>query len=403
MIVKAYHNFLQRDSAPGIVLMAATVLALIVANSPLDLWYDRLISLPLMIAAGDWKIDKPLLLWVNDGLMAVFFFLVGLELKREVCEGELSQPKNVVLPTVGAIGGMIVPALIYVWINYDNPEVLSGWAIPAATDIAFALGILALLGDRVPASLKIFLVTLAIIDDIGAIIIIALFYTSNITETALIIAAGCLFVLWRMNRRNVVDIPSYIFVGLILWVAMLKSGVHATLAGVVLAAFIPMRDDKDDSYSPVTRLEHSLHPSVNFVILPLFAFANAGISFGGIPAEAVFHPVTFGIFMGLVVGKQVGVFGFSYLVLKMGLAKLPDDLNLRHIYGCALLCGVGFTMSLFIGSLAFEQTGISRVLDERIGILAGSVVSAILGYIVLYLIGKKPVTNPDQEAADKAT
>ena len=380
-------DFLNREAAPGILLMAATILALIIANSPLDTLYDQLVSLPVQISAGSWAIDKPLLLWINDGFMAVFFFHVGLELKREVCEGELSNPKDIVLPAAGAIGGMLLPALIYVGINWDNPVAIAGWAIPAATDIAFALGILALFGSRVPASLKVFLVTLAIIDDIGAIVIIALFYTNNITEGALLVAAGCLVLLWQMNRRDVVDIPAYMLVGTVLWVAMLKSGVHATLAGVVLAAFIPMRDAKDETYSPVTRLEHSLNGTVSFAILPLFAFANAGISFGNISPEGIFHPVTFGIFLGLVVGKQIGVFGFCYLMIKLKLASLPRDLSMKHIYGCALLCGVGFTMSLFIGGLAFEETGINQMFDERVGILAGSLVSAILGYIALYIMG----------------
>lgn len=385
---EAVTEFLKRESSAGIVLMAATVLALIVANSPLEYWYNQLIEVPVIIAAGSWGIEKPLLLWINDGLMAIFFFHVGLELKREVCEGELANPKEIVLPTAGAIGGMAIPALVYVWINWGDSEAMSGWAIPAATDIAFALGILALLGSRVPASLKVFLVTLAIIDDIGAILIIALFYTNNITETALLIAAGCLVVLWLMNRRNIVDLPAYILVGLVLWVALLKSGVHATLAGVVLAAFIPMRAKHDPSHSPVTKLEHELNASVSFAILPIFAFANAGINFGEIRPEGIFHPVTFGIFLGLVVGKQIGVFAFCWLVVKLGLAKLPEDINFKHIYGCSLLCGVGFTMSLFIGALAFEESGVNRMFDERVGILAGSLVSAIAGYLVLYVIGR---------------
>ena len=391
-------DFLNREAAPGILLMMATVLALIIANSPIESIYNQLITLPVQISAGTWAIDKPLLLWINDGLMAVFFFHVGLELKREICEGELSDPKQIVLPAAGAIGGMLIPALIYVGINWNNPVAVAGWAIPAATDIAFALGILALLGSRVPTALKVFLVTLAIIDDIGAIVIIALFYTEQITASALYIAAGCLIVLWQMNRRNIVDIPAYVFVGTVLWVAMLKSGVHATLAGVVLAGFIPMRDVKDTSYSPVTRLEHALNGVVSFAILPLFAFANAGVNFGNISPEGIFHPVTFGIFLGLVVGKQVGVFGFCYVMIKMNIAKLPTDLNLKHIYGCALLCGVGFTMSLFIGGLAFAQTGINQIFDERVGILAGSLVSAVLGYAVLRM-----VSDADNEGTEKAS
>ncbi|MBU3023996.1 Na+/H+ antiporter NhaA [Aestuariibacter sp. A3R04] len=398
-IVSDVHNFLNRDSSAGIVLMAATVLALIVANTPLNYYYNQLIDMYVTIAAGSFAIDKPLLLWINDGLMAVFFFHVGLELKREVAEGELSNPKDIVLPAAGAIGGMIAPVTIYLWCTWGAENAMSGWAIPAATDIAFALGIMALLGSRVPASLKIFLVTLAIIDDIGAIIIIAVFYTENITLTALIVAAVCLPVLYMMNRKNVVDIPAYIMVGIILWVAMLKSGVHATLAGVVLAAFIPMRDNKDPGYSPVTRLEHSLNSTVSFAILPIFAFANAGIDFSQIRPEGIFHPVTFGIFLGLVVGKQLGVFAFSWMAVKLKLATLPDDLSFKHIYGCALLCGVGFTMSLFIGSLAFEGTGVNRVFDERVGILSGSVVAALLGYLVLYVVGK-PTQSADATDVD---
>ncbi|GAB2707617.1 Na+/H+ antiporter NhaA [Aliiglaciecola sp. 3_MG-2023] len=376
-------RFLKKESAGGILLMCAAVLALIVANSPLSLVYDLLIDMPVVIQVGALEINKPLLLWINDGLMAVFFFMVGLELKREIMEGGLSNPANIVLPASGAIGGMIVPAGIYAFFTWGNPIALAGWAIPAATDIAFAMGILALLGSKVPVSLKVFLVTLAIIDDIGAILIIALFYSDNISTWPLIVAAFCLMLLTSMNRKNVQQIPSYILVGVVLWVAMLKSGVHATLAGVLLAFFIPMRDNNDPSISPVKSLEHSLLPAVNFVILPVFAFANSGINLGSINADSVFHPVTFGIFLGLFLGKQVGVFGFSWLVIKLGLAKLPADQNFSQLYGCAILCGVGFTMSLFIGSLAFAQTGNNAFFDERLGILLGSIVSAVTGYLVL--------------------
>lgn len=393
MISQMLNDFLKRESSAGITLILATVLALIVANSALNVYYELLISTPVVFSVGTFAIDKPLLLWINDGLMAVFFFLVGLELKRELREGELSNPDNVRLPVIGAVGGMGVPALIYAWFNWGDPVAMAGWAIPAATDIAFALGVLALLGSRVPVALKVFLVTLAIIDDIGAIVIIALFYTSKISSGALIVAAISIAVLFVMNKRNVVAIPSYMLVGLVLWGAMLKSGVHATLAGVILAMFIPMRDKKNADYSPVSRLEHSLHPAVSYAILPIFAFANAGIVFAGMSPEAIFHPVTFGIFLGLVVGKQIGVFGFCFIAVKLGLAKLPKDLSMIQIYGCSLLCGIGFTMSLFIGSLAFEETGVNLIFDERLGILAGSVVSAVLGYMVLYKFSKNPEVN----------
>ncbi|GAA6186773.1 MULTISPECIES: Na+/H+ antiporter NhaA [Alteromonadaceae] len=376
-------RFLKKESAGGILLMCSAVLALLVANSPFSIIYDLLIEMPVVIQIGALEINKPLLLWINDGLMAVFFFMVGLELKREILEGGLSNPANIVLPASGAIGGMLVPAGIYAFFTWGNPVALAGWAIPAATDIAFAMGILALLGSRVPTSLKIFLVTLAIIDDIGAILIIAVFYSDNISTWPLIVAALCLVILTSMNRKNVQQIPSYILIGVVLWVAMLKSGVHATLAGVLLAFFIPMRDNNNPNLSPVKTLEHSLLPAVNFVILPVFAFANSGINIASISVDSVLHPVTFGIFLGLFVGKQVGVFGFSWLVIKLGLAKLPADQNFTQLYGCAILCGVGFTMSLFIGSLAFEQTGNNAFFDERLGILLGSIVSAVTGYLVL--------------------
>ncbi len=383
------HDFLKKESAAGIILMFSAVLALIVANSPVSWIYDQLIELPVVVQIGTLAIDKPLLLWINDGLMAVFFFLVGLELKRELREGELSNPANIVLPAAGAVGGMLFPAAIYVYFTWGDPIALSGWAIPAATDIAFALGILALLGSRIPISLKVFLVTLAIIDDIGAILIIALFYSENISASPLIVAAFCLAFLTYLNRTNVQSVPSYILVGVVLWVAMLKSGVHATLAGVMLAFFIPMRDPDNPQRSAVTELEHSLHPSVSFVILPIFAFANSGIDMGSINAESIMHPVTMGIFLGLFVGKQIGVFLCSWLAIKVGWTRLPDDINWMQLYGCSALCGVGFTMSLFIGSLAFEETGTNLIFDERLGILAGSIASAVLGYLVLRAFSKK--------------
>lgn len=391
-LVSDVQDFLKRDASAGIILMGATVLALVIANTGLYGQYNDFLAMKVTVAAGSFEIDKPFLLWINDGLMAIFFFHVGLELKRAVTEGGLSHPKDIVLPAAGAIGGMVVPVAIYLALTWGAKDAMEGWAIPAATDIAFALGIMALLGSKVPASLKIFLVTLAIIDDIGAIAIIALFYTDNISVSALIVAAVCIPILFWMNRRNVTDIPPYVLIGLVLWAAMLKSGVHATLAGVVLAAFIPMRDKKDASYSPVIRLEHSLNSSVSFVILPLFAFANAGINFAEMEADALTHPVTIGVFFGLIVGKQLGVFSFSWLSVKLGFANLPDDIDFKHIYGCALLCGVGFTMSLFIGSLAFGGT--EKAFDERLGILAGSLVSGLLGYLALYFMG-----NPNKKSA----
>ena len=332
---------------------------------------------------GPLEVAKPLLLWINDGLMAIFFFLVGLELKREMMEGELSDPRNIMLPGIGAIGGMAVPALIYLYFNADDPQALSGWAIPSATDIAFALGVLSLLGKRVPTSIKVFLTSLAIFDDVGAVIIIAMFYTSKISFAALVAVSICIPILAIMNRLNVLSRAAYIFIGTIMWVATLKSGVHATLAGVVLAMFIPMRSHSNPNFSPVKDMEHDLHSAVAFFILPIFAFANAGISFAGMGPEQLLHGVPLGIAAGLFIGKQVGIFGLCWLAIKLGLAKLPSGMNWLSLYGTSALCGIGFTMSLFIGSLAFEDSGVNVLFDERLGILIGSLASGIMGYAIL--------------------
>jgi Na+:H+ antiporter, NhaA family len=375
--------FFKMESSGGIVLMFAAVLALVLANSPLDYYYDLLIDTPVTVRVGELLIDKPLLLWINDGLMAIFFLLVGLELKRELVEGELSSWGSIALPGVGAVGGMAVPALIYLAFNADDPVAAQGWAIPAATDIAFALGILSLLGSRVPVSLKIFLTSLAIFDDVGAIVIIALFYTADLSLLSLAVVAACIPVLAILNWRGVTARSLYLWIGLIMWVATLKSGVHATLAGVVLAMFIPLKSADDPSYSPLRSLEHDLHSLVAFFVLPVFAFANAGISFAGVGVEQLLHPVPLGIALGLVVGKQVGVFGLCALVIKMGWVAMPRGMNWRALYGAALLCGIGFTMSLFISSLAFEQTGVNTLFDERLGIILGSVIAGVAGYLVL--------------------
>jgi len=363
--------------------MFAAGLALICANSGLAGSYELLLSIPVEVRVGTLHIAKPLLLWINDGLMAVFFFLIGLELKRELIEGELSDRRNIILPGVGAIGGMLGPALIYVYFNYDDPTAIKGWAIPAATDIAFALGVLSLLGSRVPTSIKIFLTSLAIFDDIGAILIIAFFYTSKISLSALLVVAFCIPILVYMNRRNVESKTAYLLFGLIMWVATLKSGVHATLAGVLLAMFIPMKSKSMPEYSPLKSMEHDLHSVVAFFILPLFAFSNAGISFRGLGLDQIVHGVPMGIALGLFVGKQVGIFGLCWLVIKSGLAKLPGGMSWRGLYGTAALCGIGFTMSLFIGSLAFEETGVNLLFDERLGIIIGSLLSGLVGYVIL--------------------
>ena len=378
-------DFLKLESASGILLMMAAVLALIVANSPLDHYYSILLDVPVEFRVGDLEISKPLLLWVNDGLMAVFFFMIGLELKREIMEGELSTPANVWLPGIGALGGVVVPVAIFAFLNWGDADAMKGWAIPAATDIAFALGLLMLLGSRVPAALKVFLVSLAIFDDIAAIAIIALFYTSELSTRALLTTLVCLIVLAIMKKRGVSSVSPYLWVGLIMWVSVLKSGVHATLAGVALAAFIPMSVADEPGRSPLRELEHDLHTLVAFAILPIFAFANAGISFSGVEFSDLFHPVPLGIAAGLFVGKQLGIFGFCWLAIKSGVARLPAGTTWGGLYGVSILCGVGFTMSLFVSSLAFESTAsdVREMFDERLGILLGSVVSGAVGYFVL--------------------
>lgn len=375
-------RFLRLESSGGIVLMLAAVVAMICANSPLQTYYALLLDTPVAVSIGELSVAKPLLLWINDGLMAIFFFLVGLELKRELMEGELSDPRNIILPGVGAIGGMAIPALIYLFFNQGNATAQQGWAIPAATDIAFALGVLSLLGSRVPVSIKIFLTSLAIFDDIGAILIIAFFYTAKISTIALVIVALCLPVLALLNRFNVESKSLYIAVGTVMWVAMLKSGVHATLAGVIMAMFIPLRT-KNPDVSPLKIMEYDLHALVAFFVLPVFAFANAGISLGGVGAEQLFHTVPMGIALGLFLGKQLGVFACCWLAVKFGITRLPQDMSWSSLYGTAALCGIGFTMSLFIGSLAFESSYVNRLFDERLGIIIGSLASGVLGYLIL--------------------
>ncbi|MGB4247902.1 MAG: Na+/H+ antiporter NhaA [Pseudohongiellaceae bacterium] len=379
----AIANFFRMESSSGILLMVAAVLALVMANSPLAPYYALFIDTPVQVQIGALEIAKPLLLWINDGLMAVFFFLVGLELKRELLEGELSSMRKVVLPGFGAVGGMLIPATVYLLINAGDPQATSGWAIPAATDIAFALGILALLGSRVPISVKVFLTSLAIFDDIGAIVIIAVFYTDQISLLSLLIAGSCIPLLALLNRRGVEARSVYIAIGLVMWVSMLKSGVHATLTGVILAMFIPMRSAADPDYSPLREWEHDLHVVVAFFTLPLFAFVNAGISLQGVGLDQLTHGVPLGIALGLFVGKQLGVFGMCWLAIKLRLADMPEGMSWLSLYGTAILCGVGFTMSLFIGSLAFESTGIDRTFDERLGIIIGSLLSGVVGYLVL--------------------
>lgn len=378
-----FDNFLKHESTAGIVLIFAAILALVCANTPLRPYYALLLGTPVEVRIGALEVAKPLLLWINDGLMAMFFFLVGLELKREFVEGELAERRNIILPGVGAIGGMVVPALIYIYFNQQDPIARAGWAIPSATDIAFVLGVLSLLGPRVPTTIKLFLTALAIFDDIGAIIIIAAFYTADISLTSLLVVASCVVVLYFLNRAKAEYRSLYMLVAVVMWVAMLKSGVHATLTGIIAALFVPMKVPAQPGFSPLKSIEHDLEPVVAFAVLPLFAFANAGINFSGLGLDQILHPVPVGIALGLFVGKQVGIFGACWLAIKLGLTRLPKGMNWSALYGAAALCGIGFTMSLFIGSLAFQMSGVNQFFDERLGILLGSIASGIVGYLVL--------------------
>lgn len=387
-----FTRFFQLEAASGLLLIAAAILALVINNSPLSYLYNGLLDVPVAVKVGALEIAKPLLLWINDGLMALFFLLIGLEVKREVVDGQLSKPSQVILPATAAVGGMVVPALVYWFINRDNPAAVAGWAIPTATDIAFALGVLALLGKRVPASLKLFLMTLAIIDDLGAIIVIALFYSGTLSSVSLMLAAACLVALIAMNRLGVVKLGPYLIIGLVLWVCVLKSGVHATLAGVALALCIPLRTRNAES-SPLLSLEHALHPWVAYAILPLFAFANAGVSLAGMTLESFTHPVPLGIAVGLLAGKTVGVFGLTWLAIKLRLAALPTGASWGQLLGVAILCGIGFTMSLFVGSLAFVPGSSDYAGMDRMGILTGSFIAAVVGYAVTAMASRARRTH----------
>jgi len=372
-------EFLRLEAAGGIVLGAATLLALIASNSGLAGLYALILDVPVELRIGPLQIAKPLLLWINDGLMAIFFLLVGLEIKRELVEGELSSLRQAALPAIAAVGGMAGPALIYVLCNLADPTSLHGWAIPAATDIAFAVGVLSLLGARVPIGLKVFLLALAIFDDLGTIVIIAVFYTADLSTLSLLLAGGVLMVMLALNRLGVTRIAPYALLGIVLWVCVLKSGVHATLAGVAMALAIPVRTAQDES--PLRQLEHALHPWVAFLVVPLFGFANAGVSFAGMSAGALTNGVSLGIAAGLFIGKQFGVVGAVYGSVRLGIARLPEGVGWASLYGAGVLAGIGFTMSLFIGTLAWDTADYAAPL--RIGVLGGSLLSGVVGYAIL--------------------
>ena len=378
-----FKRLIGHEAAGGVALMLAAVFAMIVANSPLNDAYQGLFSKKFSVLIDGIGISKPFILWVNDGLMAIFFFLIGLELKREVLEGKLRNPRDILLPGFAALGGMAVPALIFAGLNWNSPATLPGWAIPAATDIAFAVGVLALLGKRAPASLKVFLLTLAILDDLGAIIIIAVFYTAKLDVTYFALALIPLAGLLLHNRLRAHRIAPIVLLGGMLWVLVLQSGVHATLAGVITAFFVPLKDRFGKS--PLHALERGLEPYVKFLIVPLFAFGNAGVVLAGMTIGDLAAPLPSGIALGLLIGKLTGVFGFTWILVKSGAARLPEGANWLHIFGVSALAGIGFTMSLFIGSLSFSD--LAHMNAVRLGVLTGSILSACLGFAVLFAAG----------------
>ncbi len=380
-ITAAIGEFIRLESVGGILLLAAAIAALVAVNTPFAAAYAGLVDTTIAVQVGAIAIEKPLLLWVNDGLMAVFFFLIGLEVKREFLEGELSSPSQVVLPGLGAIGGMAVPAAIYASLNWQDPLALDGWGIPVATDIAFALALLSVFGRRVPPSLKVFLLTLAIFDDLAAIAIIAIFYSADLSVEALLVGIVALGVGVILNRLHVTRVTAYVFVGVVLWVAMLKSGVHATLAGVLIAFCVPMRGP--EGRSPLRQLEEDLHAPVAYAILPVFAFVNAGIALGGIGIDDMLHPVTLGVAAGLFLGKPAGIVAFVGIGVLLRFASLPNGVTWGQILGVAWACGIGFTLSLFIAGLAFEHGSGDYFAGDRLGILVGSVTSAVAAWLVL--------------------
>ncbi|WEJ89214.1 MAG: Na+/H+ antiporter NhaA [Klebsiella huaxiensis] len=380
--MKHLQRFFSSDASGGIILIFAAVLAMLLANTGVTSgFYHSFLETPVQLRVGALEINKNMLLWINDALMAVFFLLIGLEVKREMNQGALASRRQAVFPVVAALGGMVVPALVYLAFNAQDPIAREGWAIPAATDIAFALGVLALLGNRVPAALKIFLMALAIIDDLGAIIIIALFYTNDLSVLSLIVAAGAIVVLAVLNLSGVRRTGIYILVGAVLWTAVLKSGVHATLAGVIVGFMIPLKEQ--NGKSPAKQLEHVLHPWVAFLILPLFAFANAGVSLQGVTVEGLTSLLPLGIIAGLFIGKPLGISAFCWLALKMKWALLPEGTTCKQVMAVGILCGIGFTMSIFIATLAFSSVDPGLINWAKLGILIGSILSAVTGYIIL--------------------
>ena len=386
MPIEIIRKFFKLKTAPGILLFMAAIVAILVENSFLGDLYSKLLHSSININIYNFSIEKDLHHWINDGLMAIFFLLIGLEIKRELVQGHLSTREQFSLPAVAAIGGITIPAIIYISLNFGNEVTTNGWAIPTATDIAFALGVVTLLGNRIPISLKVTLVAIAIIDDLVAIIIIASFYASDLSINYLFFAAIATFILFVLNNRKINKLSPYVILGILLWVFVLKSGIHASLAGVLLAQFIPIKPKDTSAHSPLYKLEHSIEPWVNFIILPIFAFANAGVSFSGMKLNLLWDPVTLGIILGLFFGKQIGVMLFTYLGSILKICKLPSDISWAQYYGLSLVTGIGFTMSLFIGSLAFTDPEYQT--SVRLGVLIASLLAGIFGYLTLRLTTK---------------
>jgi NhaA family Na+:H+ antiporter len=396
MALSTIKDFLRLEAAAGILLLAAAVLAIVLSNSPASGLYATFLEMRVAVTVNGTGLTKPLLLWINEGLMAIFFLLVSLEIKREFIEGELSTRQKATLPAIAALGGMIAPALVYWGINHDQPDLLRGWAIPTATDIAFAVGVLSVLGTRAPGSLKILLLALAIIDDLGAIVIIAVFYTEDLSLVSLTLGGIGIGTLAVLNRAGVSRVAPYAMVGIVLWLCVVKSGVHATMVGVALGLTIPLRTHGNDGHSPLRHLEEVLHPWVSYAILPLFAFANAGVLLRGMSLSSLFEPLPLGIGAGLFVGKQLGVMAATWIAMRSKLAVLPDDVSWLQYYGMALLTGIGFTMSLFIGTLAFDHSDYAA--SVRIGVLGGSMLSALAGALVLWLAPARTVNDRNVDA-----
>ena len=384
---KPFKWFFQLEAASGLVLLIAAIIALVISNSSLSNLYFDTLNQYLFIGINDFGLKLSVHHWINDLLMAIFFFFVTLEIKREFIQGELSNLKKALLPIIGAVGGMVVPALVYVFINLGNSETLNGWAIPSATDIAFSLGILSLLGSRVPISLKVFLTALAIIDDLGAILIIAFFYSGDLSISYLSLILISYILLLTLNKFGVKKFIPYLIIGAFMWFFTYKSGIHATIAGVLLASTIPHRI-KEKDFSLLIKLEHAISPYVAFMIMPIFAFANAGVSLEGLSLTSLLEPVPLGILLGLFVGKQVGVMLVSFIAVKFGVAQMPDKSSWLSLYGVSILTGVGFTMSLFVGNLAFAEN-IQYIDGVKIGVLAGSLLSTVFGYFILLYASKK--------------